>query len=59
MLYGTADMTVVAGNKLKNGAVKFAEFSKQMVAEFGEKVRPKLPELYQESFEKFSTVFKS
>ena len=42
----------IAGNKIKNGAVKFSEFSKQMVADFGDKVKPKLLELYQEGFEK-------
>ncbi len=47
-----ANMAVFAGNKIKNGAVKFGEFSTKMVDEFGEKVRPKLLELYQESFEK-------
>lgn len=47
-----ADMTIVAGNKVAKGAVKFAEFSKQMVQEFGEQVKPKLLELYQESIEK-------
>ncbi len=47
-----ADMAVIAGNKVKNGAVKFADFSKQMVDEFGDKVKPKLLELYQDSFEK-------
>ncbi len=47
-----ADMAVFAGNKIKNGAVKFGEFSRLMVDEFGEKVRPKMLELYQDSFEK-------
>ena len=47
-----ANMAVFAGNKIKNGAVKFGEFSRLMVDEFGEKVRPKMLELYQESFEK-------
>lgn len=47
-----ADLAIVAGNKIKNGVVKFSEFSRQMVAEYGEKIRPKLLELYQDSFEK-------
>ncbi len=46
------DLAVVAANKVKNGAVKFSEFSKQMVADFGDKIKPKLLELYQDSFEK-------
>ncbi len=30
------DLSIVAGNKLKNGAIKFREFAQQMVDEFGE-----------------------
>lgn len=41
-------MAIVAGNKLKNGAVKFADFSKQMVNEFGDKVKPHLEKMYRE-----------
>ncbi len=43
-----ANMAVVAGNKVKNGAVKFAEFSTQMVDDFGEKVKPYLEKMYRE-----------
>jgi Bacterial CdiA-CT RNAse A domain len=47
-----ADMAVVAGNKIGKSVVRFTEFSKQMVAEFGDKIKPKLLELYQDAFEK-------
>ncbi len=43
-----ADLAVVAANKVKNGAVRFGEFSKQMVQEFGEKVEPYLSKLYRD-----------
>ena len=42
------DLTVLSGNKLKNGAIKFADFAKQMVDELGEKVKPYLEKLYRE-----------
>jgi hypothetical protein len=43
-----ADMAVVAGNKISKGAVKFGEFSTQMVEKFGEKVKPYIEKLYRE-----------
>ncbi len=43
-----ANMAIVAGNKLKNGAVKFTYFKKQMISEIGEKVEPYLEKLYRE-----------
>jgi hypothetical protein len=42
------DLTILSGNKLKNGAIKFADFAKQMVDELGEKVKPYLEKLYRE-----------
>ena len=47
-----ADLAVVATNKVKNGAVKFSEFSRQMIKDLGENIRPKLLDLYQAAFEK-------
>lgn len=47
-----ANLAVVAGNKLKSGVVDFAEFSKQMIQEFGDKVKPELRKLFDETFEK-------
>lgn len=43
------DMAVVAGNKIKNGVESFAEFQTQMLAEFGDKVRPELRRLFDKS----------
>jgi hypothetical protein len=42
------DMAVVAGNKIKNGAVKFADFSRKLVDEFGDRVKPYIEKLYRE-----------
>ncbi len=47
------DMGIVAGNKIKNGAIQFSEFAKQMVDEFGERVKPALEKLYVETMEKY------
>lgn len=46
------DLSVIAGNKLKNGAIKFADFTRQMVDELGESVKPHLEKLYREAMEK-------
>jgi hypothetical protein len=43
------DFATIAGNKLKNGTVKFADFAKQMVDEFGDRVKPHLEKLYREN----------
>jgi Bacterial CdiA-CT RNAse A domain len=43
-----ANLAVVAGNKIGKGVVKFTEFSKQMIAEFGNKIEPHLKKLYRE-----------
>lgn len=43
-----AQIGKIAGNKLKNGAIKFSNFSKQMIDEVGEKVKPHLEKLYRE-----------
>jgi A nuclease family of the HNH/ENDO VII superfamily with conserved AHH len=50
------DMAVVAGNKIKNGAVKFADFSKQMVDEFGDKIKPHLAKLHREGLTELNLV---
>ncbi len=42
------DYAVVAGNRIGNGAVKFGEFSKKMVDEFGDRVKPYVEKLYRE-----------
>lgn len=44
-----ADIAIVAGNKLKNGIKNFSEFQKQMIAEFGEKIKPELRKLYDKT----------
>jgi hypothetical protein len=46
------DLSVIAGNKVKNGAIKFADFTRQMVDDFGEAVRPHLEKIYREAMEK-------
>lgn len=47
-----ADLAVIAANKVKNGVVDFTEFSKQMIRDFGEKVKPELRKLFDEAVEK-------
>ena len=44
-----ADLAIIAANKVRNGIVKFADFARQMVNEFGEKVKPELECLYREA----------
>jgi hypothetical protein len=41
-----ADYAVVGASKLAKGAVKFADWSEQMVKEFGESIRPQLANIY-------------
>lgn len=43
-----ADFAVVSANKIKNGAVKFADFARQMVDDFGDAIKPHLEKLYRE-----------
>lgn len=43
-----ADFAVVSANRIKNGATKFSEFARQMVNDFGEKVKPYLEKMYRE-----------
>lgn len=47
------DLSVIAGNKIKNGATAFADFTRQMIDDFGEQVKPHLERLYREAMEKF------
>ncbi len=47
-----ADLTVIATNKVQKGVVKFADFSRQMIQEFGENVRPHLEKMYRGAMEK-------
>lgn len=50
------DLSVIAGNKIKNGATAFADFTRQMIDDFGEQVKPHLEKLYREAMEKFGKV---
>lgn len=43
------DLTIISGNKLKNGAVKFADFARQMIDEFGETIKPHIERLYRDA----------
>jgi hypothetical protein len=42
------DYAVVAANRISNGAVKFADFSRKLVDEFGDRVKPYVEKLYRE-----------
>lgn len=46
-----ADLAVVATNKIKNGVQSFAEFSRQMIQDFGESIRPQLRKLFDEGID--------
>lgn len=50
------DLTIISGNKIKNGAIKFADFARQMVDEFGTAIKPHVEKLYREAMEKFGKV---
>lgn len=44
-----ADYALVGAAKIARGAIKFAQWSKEMVAEFGEKIRPHLGKIWMRS----------
>ncbi len=52
------DFAVIAGNKLKNGGMKFADFAKQMIEEFGDIVNPYVEKLAREQIIKLGLTDK-
>lgn len=53
-----ADLAIISANKIKNGAIKFADFSKEMIDEVGEKIKPFLEKLYREQMVKLDLADK-
>ena len=47
-----ADLAIIATNKISKGVVKFADFSRQMIQELGETIRPQLNKLYREAMQR-------
>jgi hypothetical protein len=45
------DYTVIGAAKLAKGTIKFADFSEQMVKEFGEEIRPHIQQIYDKASE--------
>lgn len=48
------DLSVIGASKMAKGTVKFADFSEQMVKEFGEQVRPYMQQLYDKAADTFN-----
>ena len=44
-----ADHAIIGAAKIAKGTIKFAQWSSEMVAEFGDKIKPHLKELYEQS----------
>lgn len=47
-----ADLAIIATNKVSKGVTRFADFSRQMIQELGENIRPRLEKLYREAMQK-------
>lgn len=47
-----ADLAIIATNKVSKGITKFADFSRLMIQELGENVRPQLEKLYREAMQR-------
>lgn len=43
------DYAIIGASKIVKGTVKFSDWSEQMVREFGEEIRPRLREVYEQS----------
>lgn len=54
-----ADYAVIGAAKMAKGAVKFADWSEQMVKDLGEDIRPHLQQLYQRSVQAFNQSTKN
>lgn len=52
-----ADLAVVAGNRIGRGTVKFADFSRLMVQEFGDRIKPHLEKLYRDAMDTIGRKF--
>ncbi|MEH7481476.1 hypothetical protein V7157_10465 [Neobacillus drentensis] len=48
------DYTVIGASKIAKGTVKFADFSEQMVKEFGDDIKPYIQQVYNKAVETFN-----
>ncbi|WP_042375291.1 hypothetical protein [Neobacillus jeddahensis] len=52
------DYAVIGASKLAKETINFAEFSEQMIREFGEEIRPHIQQVYDKSSEMVTNEFK-
>jgi hypothetical protein len=48
------DLTVIGASKIAKGTVKFADFTEQMVQDFGEEIRPYMKQIWDKAAETFN-----
>jgi hypothetical protein len=48
------DYTVIGASKIAKGAVKFADFSEQMLKDFGDEIKPYMQQVYNKAVETFN-----
>ncbi|MEH7082971.1 hypothetical protein V7139_09585 [Neobacillus drentensis] len=48
------DYTIIGAAKIAKGTVKFADFSEQMVKEFGDEIKPYIQQVYNKAVETFN-----
>lgn len=48
------DLSVIGASKIAKGTVKFADFSEQMVKEFGEQISPYMKQIYDKAADTFN-----
>jgi hypothetical protein len=48
------DYTVIGASKIAKGTVKFADFSEQMIKEFGDEIKPYIQQVYNKAVETFN-----
>jgi hypothetical protein len=53
------DLTVIGASKVAKGTVKLADFTEEMVKEFGENIRPYMNQIYDKAVETFNSQSQS
>jgi hypothetical protein len=48
------DLTIIGASKIAKGTVKFADFSEQMIREFGEEISPYIKQIWDKSAESYN-----
>lgn len=52
------DYAIIGASKMVKGTVKFADWSEEMIREFGEEIRPRLRQIYEQSREFYQRTTK-